>query len=89
MAAALQRQGVPGDGAPASGQEQGSEDLSGMAEDEGGRPLGRARPALRLGGTFLHRSCRRLAPHHGGKVQIVIGLVGESFTQGDRSVFEG
>ena len=89
MAAALQRERVPGDGAPTSGQEQGSKDLPRMVEDEGGCPLGHARLALRLGGTLLRRSYRRLAPHHGGEIQIVIRLVGKSFTQGDRSVFEG
>ncbi|KFG66611.1 hypothetical protein JH26_27680 [Microvirga sp. BSC39] len=53
-----------------------------MSEHESGRLLGHARPALRLCGTPLRRPCRRLAPHHGGEVQIVIGLIGKSFAQG-------
>jgi hypothetical protein len=82
VAAALQRQRVPGDGSPASGQEQGGKDLPRMTEHESGGLLGHARSALRFCGTPLRRPDRRLAPHHGGKVQIVIGLIDKSFAQG-------
>jgi hypothetical protein len=89
MAAALKRQRIPGDRAAAAGQEQGGDDLAWMAEDESGRPLGDPGLALRLRGTPLRRPCRRFAPHHGGQVEVIIGLVGKSVTQGDRSVFVG
>jgi len=82
MAAALQRQRIPGDRPSASGQEQGGENLPRVTEHEGGSLLGHARPELRPRGAPLRRPCRRPAPHHGGKVQIVIGLIGKSFTQG-------
>lgn len=82
MAAALQRQRVPGNRSSASGQEQGSENLPRVTEHESGGLLGHARPALRLRGAPLRRPCRCLAPHHGRQVQIVIGLIDKSFTQG-------
>jgi hypothetical protein len=53
-----------------------------VTEHESSSLLGHARPALRLRGAPLRRPGRSLAPHHGGEVQIVIGLIDKSFTQG-------
>jgi hypothetical protein len=53
-----------------------------MPEHESGCPLCHAWPALRLRGAALRRPGRRPAPHHGGKVHIVIGLINKSFAQG-------
>jgi hypothetical protein len=82
MAAVLQRQRVPGNRPSASGQEQGGEKLPRVTEHESGGLLGHAQPALRFCSTPLRRPGRRLAPNHGGKVEIVIGLIGKSFAQG-------
>jgi hypothetical protein len=82
MATVLQRQRIPGNRPAASGQEQGGENLARVTEHESSGLLGHARPSLGLRGAPLRRPCRRLAPHHGGKVQIVIGLIGKSFAQG-------
>lgn len=82
MAAALKRQRVPGNRPSASGQEQSSENLPRVIEHESSGLLGHARPAPSLYGAPLRRTGRRLAPHHGGKVQIVIGLIDKSFAQG-------
>lgn len=82
MAAALQRQRVPGNRPSTSGQEQGGKDLPRVTEHESESLLGHARPALGFRGAPLRWPCRRLAPNHGGKVQIVIGLIDKSFAQG-------
>jgi hypothetical protein len=84
MTAALQRQRIPGNGTAASSQEQGGEDLARMAEDEGGRPLADARLARRLGGALLRRPCGSLPAHDGRQIEIVIGMIDKSFTQGSR-----
>ena len=87
MAGILQRQGIPGDGASAPGQEQGGKDLARMVEDKGDRLVADARLALRLDRPLL-RLCRSLPPHDGGQIEVVVRLISKSITQGDRSVFE-
>jgi hypothetical protein len=82
MAAALQRQRIPGDRAAASGKQQGGDDLTRVAEDEGSRPLADARLARRPGGAFLRRARRSPPPYDRGQVEIVIGMIDKSFTQG-------
>ncbi len=86
MAGALQRKRIPSDGARAAGQEQSGQDLARMAEDESESPLAGAGIPLGLGRALL-RLCRRLPPHDGRQIEVIVRLINKSFTQEDRSVF--
>lgn len=88
MTGALQRQRIPGDGAPAAGQEESGQNLARVAEDESQSPLAGAGRPLGLGRALL-RLCRRLPPHDGRQIEVIVRLINKSFTQEDRSVFGG
>jgi hypothetical protein len=81
MGRRLVHQGVPGDCAAASGQQNSGDDLAWMAKDERHRALAGA-DLLRFGpdGGF--------PPNRGGQHEIIVRSSGKSFTQGGSSCLQ-
>ena len=76
MSRALMHQRVPGNHAPATGQEDRRKGLGRMAQGKGQEPF----TGMWLSG--LLGPDGRLAPHGSGDHEIIVGSGGESFTQG-------